>query len=123
MYCSKSPVVTELEYMEPLWTVLESGSTTIISCAPLRERALDHLRSMDLLRPLLGADAVAVESVDDRVPLLLIRGVPGRQIDDDVTIDSVALEIAFERGAVYFDFLDRNGFRTGFHGRDLGLHL
>ena len=31
---SKSPVVTELEYIEPLWSVFESGSTTIISRAP-----------------------------------------------------------------------------------------
>ena len=31
---SKSPVVTELEYMEPLCAVFESGSTTIISPAP-----------------------------------------------------------------------------------------
>jgi len=28
-------VVRELEYIEPLWTVLLSGSTTIISRAPL----------------------------------------------------------------------------------------
>ena len=28
---SKSPVVTELEYIEPLCPVFESGSTTIIS--------------------------------------------------------------------------------------------
>ena len=68
---------------------------------------------MDLLRPLLGADAVAVEGIDDRIPLLLVCGVPGRQIDDGVTIDGVALEIAFECGAVNCDFLDRNGFRTG----------
>jgi hypothetical protein len=26
--------VTELEYIDPLCTVFESGSTTIISCAP-----------------------------------------------------------------------------------------
>ena len=31
---SKSPVVAELEYIEPLWTVLESGRTTIMSWAP-----------------------------------------------------------------------------------------
>jgi hypothetical protein len=31
---SKSPVVTELEYIDPLWSVFESGSTTIISLAP-----------------------------------------------------------------------------------------
>ena len=31
---SKSPVVTELEYIEPLCAVFESGSTTIISPAP-----------------------------------------------------------------------------------------
>ena len=35
MNVSKSPVVTELEYMEPLWIVFESGKTTIISRAPL----------------------------------------------------------------------------------------
>jgi hypothetical protein len=31
---SKSPVVIELEYIEPLCTVFESGITTIISRAP-----------------------------------------------------------------------------------------
>ena len=35
MNCSKSPVVAELEYIEPLCTVFESGNTTIMSCAPL----------------------------------------------------------------------------------------
>ena len=35
MKSSKSPVVTELEYIEPLCSVFESGSTTIISRAPL----------------------------------------------------------------------------------------
>ena len=34
MKVSKSPVVTELEYIEPLCTVFESGSTTISSCTP-----------------------------------------------------------------------------------------
>ena len=34
MKFSKSPVVTELEYIEPLCTVFESGRTTIISLAP-----------------------------------------------------------------------------------------
>ena len=34
MKFSKSPVVTELEYIEPLCTVFESGNTTIISRAP-----------------------------------------------------------------------------------------
>ena len=34
MKFSKSPVVTELEYIDPLCTVLESGRTTIISFAP-----------------------------------------------------------------------------------------
>ena len=34
MNCSKSPVVTELEYIDPLWRVFESGKTTIISFAP-----------------------------------------------------------------------------------------
>ena len=35
-YCSKSPIVAELEYIDPLCTVLESGKTTIMSCAPER---------------------------------------------------------------------------------------
>ncbi len=33
-YRSKSPVVGELEYIEPLCAVFESGRTTIISRAP-----------------------------------------------------------------------------------------
>ena len=35
MNCSKSPFVTELEYIDPLWTVFASSYTTIESWAPL----------------------------------------------------------------------------------------
>jgi hypothetical protein len=35
MKFSKSPVVTELEYIDPLWTVFESGNTTITSRVPM----------------------------------------------------------------------------------------
>ena len=93
---SKSPVVTELEYIEPLCMVFESGSTTIISLRALGKGALDRLRHVDLLGPLLGADGVAVQGVDNRIAALLLGLVARGQEDDDVAIDGIAFEIAFE---------------------------
>ena len=87
--------------------VLESGRTTIISCEPLRERAFDGLRDVDLMRPLLGADGVTVQRVDHGIATLLVFLVAGRQKDDDIAIDGVAFKIAFERRAVDLDVLHR----------------
>ena len=61
-----------------------------------RERAFDGLRYMNLVRPLLGADGVAVQRVDHRIAALLVFLVAGRKKNDDVTIDGVAFKIAFK---------------------------
>ena len=79
---SKSPVVTELEYIEPSCTVFESGSTTIISSGAEGERALDGLRHVDLVRPLLRPDRIAVQCVHDGIAAVLVLAVAGGQEDD-----------------------------------------
>ena len=123
MKCSKSPVVTELEYIEPLCTVFESGSTTIISLRALGEGAFDGLRDVDFVRPLLGADGVAVQRVDDGIAAVLVLRVARRQEDEDVAVDGVAFEIAFERSAVDLDVLDGDRLCAGDDCRDFGFDL
>ena len=49
MKFSKSPVVTELEYMEPLCTGLRIGQHDDHLLRALRESAFDGLRHVDLL--------------------------------------------------------------------------
>ena len=65
------------------------------------------------MRPLLGADGVAVQRVDDGIAALLVFLVAGRQKDDDIAIDGIAFEIAFERRPVDLDVLDRDGLCAG----------
>ena len=74
----------------------------------LGERAFDGLRHVDLVGPLLGADRVAVQRVDDRVAARRVRRIARRQKDDDVAIDGVTLQVAFERDAVDLDVLHRD---------------
>ena len=52
-----------------------------------------------------------MQRVDDRIAAVLLWRVARRQEDDDVAVDGVTLEIAFERGAVNLDALD--GRRAG----------
>src|SRR5437016_4411074 len=122
MNASKSPVVTELEYIDPLCTVLESGRTTIISRTPC-ECAPDRLRHMNFLRPLRGADGIPVQSIDDRIATGLRSGVAGRQEDNDLTVDAISFEIAFQGSAVNLDVLHRYGLGARQGRRDVGLHL
>ena len=72
----------------------------------LGECPFDRLRHVDLLRPLLRADRVAVQRVDDRVAAGAVLVIARRQEDDGVPIDRIALQIAFERRAVNRDALD-----------------
>src|SRR5215471_16498437 len=99
MNCSKSPVVTELEYMEPLCSVFESGSTTIIS--------FDRLRHMDFMGPLFGTDGETVQSIDHRIAPGLFQGITWRKEHKHLAIDRVSFQIAFQRSPVNFDMLDR----------------
>ena len=64
MNVSKSPVVTELEYIEPLCTVFESGSTTIISFAPWAKAPSMVCGHVDLVAPLLRADGIPMQGID-----------------------------------------------------------
>ena len=123
MKVSKSPVVTELEYIEPLCTVFESGSTTIISCTPLGEGAFDGLRHVDFLRPLFRADRIPVQRVDDRIASRAILVVARREKDDNVPVDGIAFEIAVERLPVNLDALDDRRSRPGHDVRHIRLDL
>ena len=49
--------------------------------------------------------------------------VAGRQKDDHVAIDRLALEIAFEGGAVNLDVFNRDGLGAWERRRHDGLHL
>ena len=62
----------------------------------LRECALDGLRHVDLVRPLLGADRITVQRIDHRVAPGLLSGIAGRQEDDHVAVHGVAFQIAFQ---------------------------
>jgi hypothetical protein len=88
-----------------------------------REGALDRLRGVDLLRPLLRADGVAVQRVHHRIPAGALRPVTRRQIHEDVAVRGVAFEIPLERRAVNRDALDRDGLRARFEGRHLRADL
>ena len=89
----------------------------------LRECAFDGLRHVDLVRPLLGADGVAVQRVDDGIAAVSCPGVAGRQEDDDVAVDGVAFQIAFERRAVNLDVLHGDGLGAGNCCGNVRLHL
>ena len=62
----------------------------------LREGAFDRLRHVDLAGPLLGADGVAVQRIDDRVAPGLVRRIARRQEHDRVAVDGIPFQIALE---------------------------
>ena len=64
-----------------------------------------------------------MQRVDDGIAALLIFLVAGRQEDDDVAIDGIAFEIAFERRAVDLDVLHRDRLCAGDDVGNDGLHL
>ncbi len=70
------------------------------------------------MRPLLGADRVTVQRVDHGITTLLVFLIAGRQKDDDVAIDGIAFEIAFECCAVDLDVLHLHGLCAGDYGRE-----
>ena len=123
MNFSKSPVVTELEYIEPLCARLRVGQHDDHLARARGERALDGLRHVDLLRPLFGADRVAVQRVDDRVAPRPGFGVARRQKHEHVAVDGITLEVAFKGRAVDLDTFHRDWLCAGHDGRHFGLHL
>ena len=53
---------------------------------------------MDLVRPLLGADGVAVQRIHHRIAAALFLRVARRQEHEHVAVDRIAFEIALQRG-------------------------
>ena len=87
------------------------------------QRAFDGLRHVNFLRPLRGADRIAVKRVDNRIAPGLLGGIAGRQEDHYVAVDGVVLQIAFQRGPMNLDVLHRERLGTGDHRRNFGLDL
>ena len=91
-------------------------------CA-LREGTFEGLRHVYLGGPLLSADGVAVQGVDDRIaPGLLLRVARGQE-DDRIAIDGVALQVAFQGLPVDLDPLHGGGLGARDDRRHFGLHL
>ena len=78
---------------------------------------------MDFVRPLLGSNGVTVQRVDDGIAALLIFLVAGRQEDNDIAVDGVAFEIAFQGCAVDLDVLNRVGLCARDDVGNVRLHL
>ena len=89
----------------------------------LCEGALDGLRHVDLVGPLLGANRVAVQRVDHRVAARVLFGIAGRQKDNRVAVDGFALQIALKSSTVNPDVLHRHRLCARDHRRYDGLHL
>ena len=64
-----------------------------------------------------------MQRVDHGIAALLVFLVAGRQKDDDIAIDGIAFEIAFEGCAVDLDVLDRDRLCSGDDVGNIGLHL
>ena len=63
--------------------------------------------NMNFVRPLLGANRIAVQRVDDGIAALHIFLIAGRQKDEDIAIHCIPLQIAFKGCAVDLDVLHR----------------
>ena len=79
----------------------------------LRERAFDRLRHVDLVAPLLGADGITVQRINDRITAGFLFRVARRQEHQHVAIDGVALQIAFSDCAVDLKCSTVTGFAPG----------
>ncbi len=51
---------------------------------------------MDFVSPLLGADGIAVQGIDDRVVAGRLVAVTRRQEYENVAVDGIAFQIAFQ---------------------------
>lgn len=78
MNCSKFPVVTELEYMEPLCTVFEIRKHDDHLLSALGESPFDGLRHMNFVGPLLCSDGITVERIDNWVAAGFLLEIAGR---------------------------------------------
>src|SRR5215472_5646985 len=78
---------------------------------------------MDFVGPLLRADGITVQGIYDRVALRFLLGITRWQKDDDVAINGISLQIAFESPPTDLDMLHGDRLRAGNHGRNFGLDL
>lgn len=88
-----------------------------------REGAFYRLRHVDLVRSLLGPDGVSMEGIYDRVAAGTICCIARRQEYQHVAINGIALQVVFQRFAVYFDVLHSHRLRTVYHRGHYGLDL
>ena len=78
---------------------------------------------MNLVRPLLGADGIAVQRIHNRIAAMLLLLVARRQKHKHVAIDSISFEIALKCGTVDLDMLHGDRLGAGNDSGDLGLYL
>lgn len=89
----------------------------------LREGAFNRLRNMDFVSPLLGADGVSVQGVDDGIAARLFLRVTRREENENVAVCGVSFQIALESGTVNFDSLDYDRLGTGNRRGNFRLNL
>ncbi len=89
----------------------------------LGEGALDGLGHMDFLRPLLGANGVAMQGVDHGIAAAFVAGIARRQKDQHLAVDGVAFQVALQCGAVNLDVLHRYRLGAGHYRRHFSLSL
>ncbi len=75
------------------------------------------------MRPLLGADGITVQGVNDWIASRLILRIAGRKEHKHVPINRVSFQIAFQSRTVNLDMFDRHWLRTGNRRRHICLHL
>ena len=73
--------------------------------------------------PLLGADGITVQGVNDWIASRLILRIAGRKKNKHLAINRVSFQIAFQSRSVNFDMLDRHRLCTGNRRRHIRLHL
>ena len=78
---------------------------------------------MDFMRPLLGADGVTVQGVNDWITSRLFLRIAGRKEHEHVAVNRVSFQIAFQSCSVNLEMLDRHWLCTGNGRRHIRLHL
>ena len=75
---------------------------------PFGEGAFYGLGDMDFHAPLLGADRIAVQRIDDRIAPSRLLVVAGRQKDQHIPLCRIAFEISLQRNAMDLHMLNRD---------------
>jgi hypothetical protein len=88
------------------------------------ESTFDRLRHVDFMAPLLGADRVAVQGIDDGISARLLLCIARRQEHEHVAVNGISFQIAFQGGPADLNVFHghwlgaRNG--CGYFGLNLG---